>query len=184
MGQIAVSLGLMARERSPQIPGRLLDLKAQTVSTRGNSWLGQADLFWGHWGDRPGSCWLPQTSAGIMNLSQAPLDRLASSQGQGFLSPSVPYQGLTRNSLGCPLTEAGALALRCAGRSPLPLLTLQMAHVFLPLLWPKLTQTNSLRAHLGPWWGIGVKNMCWAYHLHRLFDKLYTRICASPRAQW
>ena len=48
MGQIAVSLGLMARERSPKIPGRLLDLKAWKVSTGGNSWLGQADFFRGH----------------------------------------------------------------------------------------------------------------------------------------
>ena len=93
-------------------------------------------------------------------LSQAPLNHLASSQAQGFLSPSVPSQGLTRNSLGCPLTvEPWIFAMQVDLCFALPLLTLQMAHVFLPLLWPKLIQTNSSRAQLGPWWERGVKNM-------------------------
>ena len=180
MGQIAVSLGLMARERSPKIPGRLLDLKAWKVSTRGN--LGQADFFRGHWGDRPGSCWPPQTSAGTVGFVPGSSESPSLFPGARVSQPLCPIPG--PYSLGCPLTmEPRIFAMQVDLCFALPLLTLQMAHVFLPLLWPKLTQMNSSRAQLGSWWERGVKNMYWAHHLHRIFDKLYVRICASPGAQ-
>ena len=129
------------------------------------------------------SCWSPQASAGTVDFVPGFPGSPSLSSGARVSQPLCPIPGPYKNSLGCLLTVARALDLCCAGGTPLPLLTLQMAHVFPPLLWPKLTQTNSSRAQLGPWWERGVKNMYWAYHLHRVLDKLYIRICASPVAQ-